>query len=912
MHSSKRFISSCTLLPQRHNGKSWCAVGEQSERFGDLLRRYREAAGCSQEALAVRAGLSKNAIGALERGERRHPHPDTIRRLAAALELSQAERERLVAAARTTRGAHGSPPGTLHTAGAASSTRLSLPEYGEAPIGRVQEAAEALQFLRRPEARLLTLTGAGGVGKTRLAVEVARQALHLFADGAAFVPLALVQDPGLVIPTIAWALGLQESGKQTFRETLHGYLRERELLLVLDNCEHLLERAWEIADLLVACPRLRVVATSRAPLRLHGEQEYLVPPLGVPPRDELSGQPLSVEEVARAASVQLFVRRAQQVSPAFALTASKARALAGICRKLDGLPLAIELAAAWVKVLPPPQLLERLDHALPLLTGGARDLPERQQTMRATIAWSYALLPGREQTLFQRLAVFADSWTLDATEAVDAEVRGASARTETVLEALGGLVDQSLVVVEQAPESAPRYRMLEPIRQYAAERLEQSGEAIAARSLHAAYYLWLAEQGDAQLRQASQLVWFDRLEEEQANLRTALAWLIREGELEASLRLAGALGWFWSVRGYMSEGRMWLERALHAQGRTTVEMKVATEATVSAKALALNRAGMLAWLQGDFIAARQQFEESLTLSRTCGNEAGAAFALACLAVATQDRREYPSQRAWLEESVARSRAAGDKWGAAYALSFLGHGLFEPDAEVAYRRNLESMRLFREVGDRWGTGFATMKLGEAALRQGEYDAALASFEESLSLHRELRDGLSVAVALTNLGEVARLRGESERAEAHYREALARFEAVGGATDIARVLHNLGCVARQRGDGALARTLFSESLARFRRMGFQRGIVECCAGFAGLAIDRNEPERAAVLLGWVDARFRAIGTPMWPADRAEFDRDVAAIRGRLSAADFEEAWATGSAMSNDEMITTVQPRTGNDGR
>jgi predicted ATPase/DNA-binding XRE family transcriptional regulator len=880
-------------------------VEEQSEGFGVLLRRYREAAGCSQEELAERAGLSKNAIGILERGERRHPFPDTLRRLAAALELSEAEHEQLVAAARTARNAHEPPPhepppATLRVAGRTGSTRQSLPEYGEALIGREHEATEALHLLQRPEVRLLTLTGAGGVGKTRLAVEVARQALHLFLDEAAFVPLALVQDPGLVIPTIARTLGLSESGTQALRETLHGYLHDRELLLVLDSCEHLLEGAREIADLLRACPRIRVVATSRAPLRLHGEQEYLVPPLGMPPRDDQPRTPLSVEEVAGAPSVQLFVRRAQQVSPAFALTASNALALAGICRKLDGLPLAIELAAARVKVLSPTELLDRLDHTLSLLISGARDLPERQQTMRATIAWSYVLLEGRERALFQCLAVFADSWTLEAAEAVDAEARGAAAGREGILEALCRLVDQSLVEVDQAPERLPRYRMLEPIRQYAAERLEQSGQATVARNRHAAYYLDLAERGDAQLRQATQLIWFDRLEEEQSNLRTALVWLLGDGDPEASLRLVTALGWFWSVRGYLSEGRMWLERALLAQESTTVEVMPEAEAMTRARCTALNRAGMLAWLQGDLLVARQLLEESLTLSRTHGNEAGAYFALAGLTTATQDRRQYPALRDWLEESVARSRAVDDTWGAAYALSILGHGLFEPDAELAYRRNLESVRLFREVGDRWGIGFATMKLGEAALRRGEYDAARAYFEESLSLHRELRDGRSVAVALANLGEVARVRGDNVRAEAHYREALARFEEVGGETDVARVLHNLGRIARQRGDDALARELLGESLARFNQLGFQRGIAECIAGFAGLAVDRNELERAAELLGWADSRFRALGTPMWPADRAEYDRDVAATREWLSAAEFEEAWATGSAMSFDEMI------------
>lgn len=877
-------------------------MGEQSERFGDLVRRYREVAAWSQEELAERAGLSTNAIGALERGERRHPYPETVRRLVTALGLNEADQGRLVAAARAT---NASPPQASLTTEPAGYTKPALPQYREALIGRAGEAEEALRLLQQPEVRLLTLTGAGGVGKTRLAIEVARHAVARFPDGVAFVPLAPVQDSALVIPTIARTLGLRESGQQIPHQTLYGYLRDREMLLVLDNFEHLLQAAREIADLLFVCPRLTVIATSRAPLRLRDEQEYLVPPLSLP--DLSRGPP--VEEVAQAASVLLFVRRAQQVFPAFDLTPSNALQIAAVCRRLDGLPLALELAAARVKLLPPAQLLERLDYALPLLTGGARDLPERQQTMRATLEWSYSLLDGLEQGLFQRLSAFAGGWTIEAAEAVGAGGAAMVGETEGILTALGGLVDQSLVVVDQTPGGAPRYRLLEPVRQYAAELLERSGEAQVVLGRHAAYYLELAEQGDPQLRQETQLIWFDRFEEEHANLRAALAWLLEEGESEASLRLAGALGWFWFIRGYVSEGRMWLGRALRAQVREATDVtgavdvsdgSEATEALSRPRALSLHRAGMLAWLEGDFPAARQQFEESLTLSRTLGNQAGAALALACLAAGTQDRREYPVLRAQLEESVTVLREAGNKWVVACVLSFLGHGLFEPDAEMARRRNVESVRLFREVGDRWGIGFATMKLGEAALSREEYDAALAYFEESLSQHRELRDGLSVAVALSNLGEVARLRGDGARAEAHYREALARFEEIGSETDIPRVLHNLGRVARLQGDGVQATTLLGESLERFRRQGFHRGVAECIAGFAGLAVDRNDPERAAVLLGWVQARFRELGTSMWPADGTEYDRDVAATRERLGAADFEREWAQGSAMSYDELI------------
>ncbi len=321
-------------------------MGKQSEPFRDLLRRYREAAGFSQEELADRSGLSKNAIGALERGERRRPYPDTLRRLADVLGLAEADRARLIASAR---GRCESPSGSSPVAEPADCATTALPSYMERLIGRGRECEEALHLLRQPEVRLLTLTGAGGVGKTRLAIEAARRALALFPDGAAFVPLAPVEDPALVIPTIAHTLGLRDSGRQTLREILHAYLRDREMLLVLDNFEHVLQVAPDVADLLLACPRLKVLATSRAPLRLRGEQEYLVPPLGLP---DLSRVP-PIEDVAQAASVQLFVRRARQVSPAFELAPSNALPIAAVCRRLDGLPLAIELAAARVKLLPP-------------------------------------------------------------------------------------------------------------------------------------------------------------------------------------------------------------------------------------------------------------------------------------------------------------------------------------------------------------------------------------------------------------------------------------------------------------------------------------------------------------------------------------------------------------------------------
>ena len=529
--------------------------------FGELLRHFRGRAGLTQEELAERAGLSVDAIGLLERGLRQRPHSDTITRLAVVLALAPHERAQFEAAGRSS------------TSALTASDRRRLPIPRTSFVGRSEEVAALVSLLRRPDVHLLTLTGAGGVGKTRLALEVATQTQELFADGTVFVPLAALRDPALLPEAIAQVLDIRERAGCTMLQCVTHELAARQMLLILDNFEHLLAAAPVVSDILTTCPRLTVLVTSRAPLRLSGERQFVVRPLALPEEGHIP--PLA--QLAELPAVALFCQHAQAIVPSFTISASNGATIVEICRHLDGLPLAIELAAAWIKLLPPQRLLERLERRLAFLVGGPRDAPTRQQTLHATIAWSYDLLNTDAQAVLRRLAVFVGGFTLPAAEAVCADREPLDAlhapdhpglSSGSVLHNLAALVDASLLQPPSdeaswgEPITEPRYSMLETVREYALQSLHASGEAELRERWHALYELELAESLQPQLWGPEEAATLAQLEDDYPNLRAALLWAINHTEVAVAARLALALWRLWFVHSHLSEGRQWLETLL--------------------------------------------------------------------------------------------------------------------------------------------------------------------------------------------------------------------------------------------------------------------------------------------------------------------------------------------------------------
>jgi predicted ATPase/transcriptional regulator with XRE-family HTH domain len=820
-----------------------------------LLKRDRLATGLTQEELAERAKVSVRAISDLERGVRQAPHKDTLTLLIAAMGLSAEDAEQLRDAARRTHSRRTAAPAAAVAGKRAGAALTEIPTSLTALIGREHEEGVIVHALTATDIRLLTLTGPAGIGKTRLAEQVALNMQGAFRDGVVFIPLTPVSDDTLVLSTVAQALGLREDPGASLFDTLRLGLAGQERLLVLDNFEHVVEAAPSIVAVLGACPRVRALVTSRAALRVRGEHEFAVPPLDIPNLDHLP----PLEDLARYAAIALFVRRAQATCRTFALTAESARAVAAICVRLDGLPLAIELAAARIKVLTPQALLARLESGLSLLTRGAVDLPEQQRTMRHAISWSYDLLTTAERELFQRLAIFAGGWTLEGAEAICAEDgdRGAS-----VLDQLTALVDKNLVVAGDGVGGEPRFRLLELIREYAREQLTAAGEEAALRRRHAEYFLAFAEMANTRLSGASQAAWFSRLSEEHANLRAALAWATESGSgaVELGLRLAAALWWFWQVRNHAQEGRVWLERLLQLQREPD------SAGTLLARAEALRGAGNLAWFQGDFAPARPLLEESLALYRRAGADgaSGQANTLVTLGLVADELGE---------------------WGDAVTL-------FE-----------EAIPLFSELGDTNQIAKVHNNLAVVAYRQERYPEAIHLYEQSLALHRQTGDTYSIGLTLANLAESVQLQGNVARAAELLAQSLAVFEELSDKDNIAYVLSNLSSVVRQQGDYMRALDLYRQSLTMAREVSAKRSVYAVLDEMAELAGCLHRSTEALQLFALSTKLRVESGISRSQGLQAQYESGLASAHAQLGAADSDILWEVGRRLTLDDVESII---------
>ena len=792
----------------------------QPAPFGEQLRRLRERAGLTQEELAERAGLTSDAVGALERGKRRRPYPHTVRALADALGLEHAQREQLLAAVPRPPSARLAPSLSPEVDSAGEGAPpTGLPGQLTELIGRERETALALQLLGRPGVRLLTLSGPGGVGKTRLALAVAERAAADFPDGLAFVPLAPLRDPGEVPGAITAALGARAAAGASPLRHLTAALRDKRLLLVLDNCEHVVDAAPAVTELLVSCPYLKVLATSRVPLRVRGEQGYQVPPLWLPHRRDIGDIPA----LLRSPAVQLFVARAQAALPEFEVTLSNNGAVAAICARLEGLPLALELAAARVALLPPPVLLARLERGLGVLTGGARDLPDRQRTMRDAIAWSHDLLDPAERALFRCLAVFVGSATLDAVEAV---CGGEDDAADDVLGRLAVLLDNNLLAREvrdgEDDAGEPRVRMLEPIRGFALEQLAASGELAALQRRHAVYYHALAVAAGPHLTRPEQVGWLGRLEREQYNLRAAVRALLGMDEAEAAAGLVWALWRYWRLSGQQREARRWAEEAL-----TGGTPSGSGALSPQRRAQALVFVGMAAQYEGDNLAARAALEEGLRLCRMTGEGGDLALALLFLGHLALSERDTPRAQARLEESLRLFHTLGEEWGASFALTHLGIlPLLRGDYEGAARWLEEGLATAREAGDRVATHQALYYLGLLARARGDEGRAAEHFAAGLALAEELRDRLNAGYFVKGLAEVAAGRGRATEAVRLLGAAEAVLQATGSAP-YRYVSDWLGHERAMAARASLGDAAFDAAWAAGRALPLEEAIAEAMA-------------------------------------------------------------------------------------
>jgi predicted ATPase/DNA-binding CsgD family transcriptional regulator len=761
-------------------------------------------------------------------------------------------------------------------------------------LGREHELAQLSTLLRQSRVRLPTLTGPGGVGKTHLALAAANAVLNEFADGVCFVPLASISDAELVLPTLTHVLGVREGGDGRLLERLQVQLGEQQLLLLLDNFEQLVAAAPQLAALLSVCPQLTMLVTSRTALRVHGEQEIAVSPLALPDRAHL---PASAEACSAYAACALFAQRAQAIKTTFQVTQAWAPIIAEICIRLDGLPLAIELAAARTRLLSPPALLARLEHRLEVLTGGTRDLPARQQTLRTTIAWSYQLLDAASQQLFRLLAGFAGGCTLAAVETI--------AQAAGVLQVEAGLtllLENHLVQLVEQGDGEPRLLLLETIREYGLECLQASGEQEAVQQAHANYYLALAEEAAPHLTDAEQVQWMDQLDRERENVRAVLQRGMSgaDEEVEQVLRLGTALAWYWYVREHASEGRRWMEW-VQAQGRGSSLLRAG----------ALHQAAILAqWLDENELAQALS-SESVARYREVGDTRGMAWALCWLGHATFDRSDYATARTVLQEALALFRQGDDRSGSAYALLGLTKVATDQGAYAsAIEQAEEALALYETLGDKQGRLMALVRLARACyLSQADPVRTRSLVEEAFALSRAVGFKQFTAYALSLLGLLALQRGEETLAHAHLEEALRLQTELWHQHGIAWAMYDLAGWHLAQRDYASARTAYEEGLQRAMAVGDKLLVASCLEGVAAAVVAQAGQEGYAPLALWATrlwgaaARVReAIGAPIPPVYRADYEHALAQAQRQVYEQAFRRAWDEGGSMTPKQALAT----------
>jgi predicted ATPase/class 3 adenylate cyclase len=814
----------------------------------------------------------------------------------------------------------------------------NLPRQLTTFIGREREIAEVKRLLA--EAHLLTVTGTGGNGKTRLSLEVAAGLLDEYPGGVWLLELASVADPVLVPQILATTVGVREEAGRPLLSTLVDHLRPKRALLLFDNCEHLIDACARLADaLLHACPQVKIMASSRELLGLTGEVAFRIPALSMPDPQRVP----SLERIMEYEAIRLFVDRAAAVKPGFMLTEDNVAAVAQICQRLDGIPLAIELAAARVRSLSVHQISAHLDERFRLLTGGSRTALARHQTLRGLIDWSYSLLSDAERTVLRRLSVFVGGWTLAAGEAVGA---GHGVDRDQMVELLARLVDKSLVLMdEEGPDG--RYRLLETIRQYGLDKLAETTEAEVVRDRHRDFYVAFAEDAEGQLRGREQVAGLKRLEFDHDNLRTALRWSLDRGETEVALRLGSALWLFWDTHGYVREGREWVDDLLTRAD--ALPASAITPDIQRARAKLLDGAGRLRARWSEYAKACELDAQAIAVWRELGDQRGMAEALNNIGVGMRYLGDRARSQAAVEESLALFRGVSDKRGIAHALNNLAE-LARIDGDLTRARALfeESVPLFEAVEDGRGLSYALDNLGGILTAQGDYTRAETLYGRSLQLAEELGDKHAIATALRSLGGVAHHRHDYVRARGLYEDSVTRFRemndgvclaksltgfavtshemgaheqarALGdqGLTllreadakgELARRLNELGRPALTHGDVARATRLFQESLELFAEAHDNPGIITNLVDLARVAAARGHASVVIRLLAAVDAQRRAGGLPYPDADRDACDRAVAAARGQLDAATYDAAWAEGAAMTPEEAVSHARARVG----